>query len=232
VWHAVYSFSGISHHPVYLFINLVPIQVYDYNTSQPVKIPKSYGYSLKPSELPEAISRFFPSAPVSAPEGDDTPPAASQGIPHRLLLPVLIGIRDDIVALRNAFEQVHLRMVGASILIVYEADWERVEEGLKALEEMERERGESESEGRIEDEGDEDISGFNDNGNEDEDDGPDDDDSSDGPGPSFVVKLIDFAHTRIAPGQGPDQGVLLGLDTLIRLLDGRIEQVRHASPAL
>lgn len=41
----------------------------------------------------------------------------------------------------------------------------------------------------------------------------------------YVVKLIDFAHTKMTPGQGPDEGVLLGLDTVIRLLDGRIEEV-------
>ncbi|KIK17881.1 hypothetical protein PISMIDRAFT_14768 [Pisolithus microcarpus 441] len=37
----------------------------------------------------------------------------------------------------------------------------------------------------------------------------------------FRLSLIDFAHTRLAPGQGPDTGVLLGIDTLIRLIHER-----------
>jgi len=37
--------------------------------------------------------------------------------------------------------------------------------------------------------------------------------------PIFVsVKLIDFAHSIIQPGLGPDNGCLLGIENLIRLL--------------
>ena len=46
-----------------------------------------------------------------------------------------------------------------------------------------------------------------------------------GNGPPYMAKLIDFAHTRLAPGEGPDEGVLLGLDTILRLLNGRISQL-------
>jgi 1D-myo-inositol-tetrakisphosphate 5-kinase/inositol-polyphosphate multikinase len=52
-----------------------------------------------------------------------------------------------------------------------------------------------------------------------------DDDCEDRSGPSFVVKIIDLAHTRLAPGEGPDEGVLLGFDTVLRLLDARIAQI-------
>ena len=44
-------------------------------------------------------------------------------------------------------------------------------------------------------------------------------------GPPFAVKLIDFAHTRLVSGEGPDEGVLKGLDTTLKLLAGRIEEV-------
>lgn len=51
----------------------------------------------------------------------------------------------------------------------------------------------------------------------DEDDEIDDDDDDDEdkskskrPGPPFVVKLVDFAHTRFASGEGPDQNLLIG----------------------
>jgi 1D-myo-inositol-tetrakisphosphate 5-kinase/inositol-polyphosphate multikinase len=83
-----------------------------------------------------------------------------------------------------------IRMVGGSLFIIYEADWAIAEDGLQRL--------------------------WLDEGNEGEDEHEDeDDDKEDRPGPPFVVKIIDFAHTRIAP---PDEGALLGFDTVLRLL--------------
>ena len=109
-------------------------------------------------------------------------------------------IRADIAEIREAIAEVHMRMVGGSLLVVYEADWERVEEGLKFLDEDEE--------------------------SEDEDDDDDDDEEVKRPGPPYIVKVIDFAHTRIVPGEGPDEGVLKGIDTTLDLLDQRIRQVQ------
>ena len=53
----------------------------------------------------------------------------------------------------------------------------------------------------------------------------DDDDGDEEPRPPFVVKLIDFAHTIIVPGKEPDEGVLLGMDTILRLLDSRLSEL-------
>ena len=99
-------------------------------------------------------------------------------------------------------------MVGASLLIIYEADWTRAEQSLISF-----------SEGKDEKDDDDDI---------DDDDDDDDDESesnSNRPGPPFVVKLIDFAHTRLAPGEGPDQSVLIGMDTILKLLDERLGEI-------
>ena len=73
---------------------------------------------------------------------------------------------------------------------------------------------------------------------EDEDDDEDEEDENESDkgesaekkraGPPYLVKLIDFAHTKVVPGIGPDEGVLKGVDTVLRLLDGRIEQVKAA----
>ena len=93
-----------------------------------------------------------------------------------------------------------MRMVGGSLLVVYEAEWERVEEGLKFLDE--------------------------DEDSEDEDDDDDEEEEVKRPGPPYIVKVIDFAHTRIVPGEGPDEGVLKGIDTTLDLLDQRIRQVQ------
>ena len=180
-------------------VRLTGFQVYDLGANVAVNTPKEYGKSLKASELIDGINLFFPVAPepLVAKERTDAQPSGT-GLPARLLLPVLQHIRADIAEIREAIAEVHMRMVGGSLLVVYEADWERVEEGLKCLDEDEE--------------------------SEDEDD--DDDEEVKRPGPPYIVKVIDFAHTRIVPGEGPDEGVLKGIDTTLDLLDQRIRQVQ------
>lgn len=39
------------------------------------------------------------------------------------------------------------------------------------------------------------------------------------------VRLIDFGHATIVPGQGPDQGVLLGLRTVLNLAKKQVERL-------
>lgn len=177
-------------------VRLTGFQVYDNATSLPKVIPKSYGKSIKSSDLPDGISQFFPVGQA---------PNSSSGLPKQTLLPILRAIREDVADIREVFTTLEIRLVGGSLLIIYEADWARAEEGLQRL---------------WPDEGDE---GGEEDDEEDEDE--DDDDDDDRPGPPFVVKIIDFAHTRLAPGEGPDEGVLLGLDTVLRLLDARIAQI-------
>ena len=132
--------------------------------------------------------------------------AVATGLPKDVLLPILESLREDIAEIRETLSQIELRMVGTSLLIVYEADWERAREGVRTWLE-----GDDEEEGE-----------------DDEEDGEEDDDDEENkkPGPPYTVKLIDFAHTRVVPGAGPDEGVLHGVDTVLKLLDGRIEEVK------
>ena len=51
------------------------------------------------------------------------------------------------------------------------------------------------------------------------------------PIPVTSVKVIDFAHTILQEGLGPDEGVLLGVDTTISILEGRIKEVQEALAA-
>lgn len=214
-------------------------QIYDNLTSQPVNIKKSYGAALKASDLPEGIARFFPLAPSdprtatrsSESPSDLTsipnPSTSASGLPPQTLLPVLRAIRRDVENIRKAIAKIHMRMVGASILVVYEADWVRADEGVKVLEQKCGREGSTDvaiGEEGVED--DTESDGDEDGDDEDEDE---DDDLLNHPSLPYVVKVIDFAHTRSTPGQGPDQGVLLGIDTLLRLLDGRIEQVLNVT---
>ena len=107
-------------------------------------------------------------------------------------------------------------MVGSSVLIIYEGDWDRAETGVQWLAEQPASMDSGEDGVKEEINEDSEVE----DGEEDEDS---EDDSSDEGSPSpCVVRLIDFAHTRLKPGEGPDVGVLKGLDTLLSLLDGRI----------
>ena len=102
-------------------------------------------------------------------------------------------------------------MVGASLLIIYEADWTRAEQSLTSF--SEEEEDEKDIDDDIDDE------------DEDDDDDDEDESNSKRPGPPFIVRLIDFAHTRLAPGEGPDQSVLIGMDTILKLLDARLGEI-------
>jgi inositol-polyphosphate multikinase len=79
-----------------------------------------------------------------------------------------------------------MRMVGGSVLIVYEGDEAALEKALEAA-------GDGKNE----------------------------------PTNAYVVKLIDFAHTKLETGIGPDEGVVKGLDTTVRLLEGRIAETKE-----
>ena len=177
-------------------------QVHDHSTNQPAVTPKAYGKSIKPADLPDGAVRFFPIATTSE---DGSP--SGQGLPRDLLIPVVEGLLDQVKSIRDAVAETEIRMVGGSILVVYEAEWERARVGLEILkkngsmqvDEDEDEEGEEEDEESV--------------------------------GPPFVVRMIDFAHTKFVPGEGPDPGVLLGLDTTIRLFEGRIKQLLEAVDA-
>ena len=136
-------------------------------------------------------------------------PSSSSGLPKETLEPILRAIYEEIAEIRRVYSSLEIRMVGASLLIIYEADWTRAEQSLTSFSEEEDEKDE-----------DDDI-------DDDDDDSDDDEDESNSkrPGPPFVVKLIDFAHTRLAPGEGPDQSVLIGMDTVLKLLDARLEEI-------
>ncbi|KAJ7131718.1 SAICAR synthase-like protein [Mycena crocata] len=177
-------------------IRLTGFQVYDSTTGEAVNTPKAYGKSISAAQLPEGIGRFFPIAAASENPG--------QGLPAPLLLQILELMHEDVADIRQALAGLEMRMVGGSLLFLYESDPALAEEGLKY---MLRDQDEEEE--------------------EDEDD-EDEETAKKTPGPPCDVRLIDFAHTRFVPGQGPDVGVLLGIDTILGLLDERIEAVRKA----
>ncbi|KAJ7021616.1 hypothetical protein C8F04DRAFT_1140343 [Mycena alexandri] len=188
-------------------------QVYDNTTGTAVHTSKAYK-SISAAQLPEGLARFFPIASAAPGVSTGTEPPLNQGLPSALLHPILELLREDIADIRDALSALELRLVGASLLILYESDPVRAEEGVKWMLDDERS---SSSHSSLDD---------------DDSDSDDEGDVADGkpkkprkPTPPCDVRLIDFAHTRFVPGQGPDEGVLLGLDTFLRLMDERIEVV-------
>ncbi|KAJ9116448.1 hypothetical protein QFC22_004890 [Naganishia vaughanmartiniae] len=71
---------------------------------------------------------------------------------------------------------------------------------------------------------DESIDRSDDEESEDEERIPDSDAKDRLPRP-FTIRLIDFAHTRLADGEGPDLGFLQGVRAVIALVEGRIRQL-------
>ncbi|GLB35586.1 putative inositol phosphokinase (IPK) family protein [Lyophyllum shimeji] len=193
-------------------VRLTEFQVYDNVTSEAICVPKSYGKALAVSELPEGIARFFPvhcepSSSALHNGNGAVGPSPSRGLPRKTLIPILRAIRQTVSKIRDVYASFEMRMVGGSLLIMYEADWSRAEAGVRRLL-----ASSSSSMPRpipIPSSGEEDWDRAH---------------THRSPSPC-VVKLVDFAHTRLAPGEGPDEGVLLGLDTMLKLLDGRIAQL-------
>lgn len=114
----------------------------------------------------------------------------------------------DVEMIREIVGCIEMRMIASSFLFIYEADIERAREGVKWMEEH--------------------PDGLESDDDDDEDDEEEDEEKEKEkakPGPPYIVKLIDFAHTKLTPGEGPDKGLLKGMDTVIELLEGRIKEV-------
>lgn len=177
------------------------MKVYDNLTGEPVLIPKSYGKSITAAQLSDGIALFFPAG---------TPSHHSSATLLQILGVILVELR----VMKRVVEKVEMRMVGGSVLIVYESDASRANTALDELK--------SSSTAAVVEEKDDDAEG-------DEEISDEDDELDEKMPQACAVKLIDFAHTKFTPGEGPDSGVLLGLDTLIHLLEGRIRTLT-ASP--
>jgi 1D-myo-inositol-tetrakisphosphate 5-kinase/inositol-polyphosphate multikinase len=112
-------------------------------------------------------------------------------------MPVSAGLAgaflDGLTQVCKVLENKELRMYSASILMVYEGDGQALREKQAMQEEGTAELPEN-----------------------DEDD---DDDSDHLESPKILtVKLIDFAHAKFVPGEGPDENALRGVRSVIKIL--------------
>lgn len=208
----------------------------------------------------EAYTSSTASSNVPYPDSAIKQPRTDLGLPPDLLLPILRSIHTSLTHLHSIMKGVELRMVGGSLLVVWEGDEQRAREGVEWMKEREIKITERIRQGADVEGNEDDDSEYIDSDDDDEGDTSSDEDeenvsahepSPDGAGAStdetniaskskskpsskshrrkpsapHALSLIDFAHTRFVPGQGPDVGVLLGLDTFAELLQGRIIEV-------
>ncbi|KAI9724003.1 MAG: hypothetical protein M1812_000721 [Candelaria pacifica] len=129
----------------------------------------------------------------------------SAGITESVGKTLVERLLTEIKALEKIVARQESRMVSASILYVYEGDGKALEEALDEERVLLAEKSHSK------------ISGDGDDEEE------DDDDEEDVKSKVDAVKLIDFAHASWTPGLGPDENVLQGIRSVIRILQGFLE---------
>ncbi|EKD05241.1 hypothetical protein A1Q2_00471 [Trichosporon asahii var. asahii CBS 8904] len=195
-----------------------------------ISTPRQFGYDLKVADMPAALARFFPlpsdtiqeyidpsaqpSTATSTSDPSFTEPTlepksySSHAIPLPLLSRLLSTLLARLEKLRSALDTAEIRAVGASLLVIYESDPTRLAECFTALDQ-----------GRVKWKEDAEI--------DPDADSDEEDDDEETPLP-ISLHLIDFAHTFARPGEGPDPGVLMGLDKFTELVRGRLEDVRKA----
>lgn len=140
--------------------------------------------------------------------------------------------------------KLEIRFIGSSILIIYEGDETRLASALERYDakppastvrhprqgsntESNDEDDEDEDEDdEADDEGDLDSHDSSTSSDDDEDDGARADAGRARRCPPLSLRMIDFAHTRLTDGEGPDEGVLKGLETFRGLLRGRKQEVQ------
>lgn len=182
-----------------------------------------------PPTPPASASTTEDKTPISVVGGDVTPivgPATlleglyrDHAIPAKTMLRVLALIDKQLSDLETVLQSLEMRFVGASVLIVYEGDPSRLDD---ALTQWESKIHEEDPFKPVEEDEDEDtIESESEDDEEDDLDGTKEDEKMAKACPPVIVKMIDFAHTWIAEGQGVDEGVLKGIATLRSLIKGR-----------
>ncbi|CAE7139396.1 unnamed protein product [Rhizoctonia solani] len=161
--------------------------------------PSSVLYTVTPKEYGKSIKA------EQLPEGIAR--FFPETVPRDALLRVLGLVHDKLVEIQQALAESEIRMVGGSALIVWEGDPTALARAIQAVDEGRDVLEESDDETEFDEE-------------------VEVDESARKPGPVCVVKLIDFAHTKLVPGEGPDDGVMMGMGTTIKLLEGRIRELR------
>ncbi len=121
-------------------------------------------------------------------------------------------LRDRLIrnleSIEFVLENEESRMYSASILMVYEGNDASIAAAVQYEDEEKAKKGRANLEGNEDEEAED----------EDEDEGADSEDSDEAPPRVCDTKLIDFAHARWTPGEGPDENALQGVRSVIKIL--------------
>ncbi|KAG8704103.1 hypothetical protein FRC08_002447 [Ceratobasidium sp. 394] len=86
-------------------VRLTGFSVFDPASQTYTVTPKEYGKSIKTEQLPEGTARFF-----------------AETVPRESLLKVLGAVHSKLLEIQQALAETEIRMVGGSVLIVWEGD--------------------------------------------------------------------------------------------------------------
>ncbi|OAG43185.1 hypothetical protein AYO21_02471 [Fonsecaea monophora] len=161
---------------------------------------KFYGQSFKAENVVDAFETYF--GGVSGSRQDDSTTGKNSRFKSQRAEFLIRRFIRELESIQYVLENEESRMYSASVLMVYEGDPQTLEASIaKEEEEDARDAGDGDNEDNEED--------------EDEDD---DEEEDVRPHKVHEVRLIDFAHAKWTPGDGPDQNVLAGIQSLLRIL--------------
>ncbi|KAI1292359.1 hypothetical protein EDD11_008795 [Mortierella claussenii] len=188
-----------------LGFRLTGFQVYDSEKGAFTKYSKHYGKGLKEETVLDGYRNYF---------------AANLG-PKRMRL-VIERFVNDLTDILATLETQEVRMRSSSLLFMYEGDPEAFDRALMMEQEkiasvVAKAKAHLEKDGATLDA----LRERNEDQDEDEEDDEDTDDEDEDELTQKVtdLRLIDFAHSQWTPGQGPDEGVLLGIRSTLLFLE-------------
>ncbi|ORY58014.1 hypothetical protein BCR35DRAFT_315828 [Leucosporidium creatinivorum] len=210
-------------------VRLTGFQVWDSTTQAFVTTPKAFGKTITVADLPTGISRFFypplspalpfelaDSASTSSTSSNPATSARPSPLPEDLLIPIFSAIILRLKQMERMLSSLEIRVRGSSLLIVVEGDPAAL---AAAVDRVQAEAANPSSRPGAEE--------------EDDDSDAESVSTTDGEGNAkphtllpFDVKWIDFAHARAAPGEGKDEGLILGVKTTRELLEGLRERLK------
>jgi 1D-myo-inositol-tetrakisphosphate 5-kinase/inositol-polyphosphate multikinase len=123
----------------------------------------------------------------------------SSGMDKSKALPIVRQLLGDVKQIQLVLEKEEIRMFSSSILLVYEGDPVAWKEAMEIAESKPERTVQADD--------------------EDEEDDEDMDEDEVDEKRAWAVKLIDFAHGTFTPGLGPDENVLQGVRSIVKILE-------------
>jgi inositol-polyphosphate multikinase len=179
------------------------MNIYNNVTKTRHEYDRWFGRSLTAENIVEkGLARMFPEI------GENDFPGQESDLAIAMRQVMVDSVLEELQYIYQILEQRELRMVSGSVLIVYEGDLEEFHKKFTANINW--------AGPKVDDKTNDGSNDGNDNDEHDDDNDIEEEDEDNRPPPYCTVKLIDFAHTKLAPGLGADKNSLDGLRNLIK----------------